>query len=154
MKDLNVHKLVNKLQGLFNQTLNLFLSELMLGAFLDSSLLFSISMLLATIYRFTSAFTYHDGTRADNTFFYSRINVVTISIFSAFLPLILQFPLRKNQRKAARAVLWFLAILLVITVTTNGAGTLSFPKTLPMRIIQLLISITSSTRAFGRPSTT
>lgn len=103
------------LRGLIEQTLSLFLNEQMLNLFLDTSLLFSISMLLAAVYRFTSAFTHPDG--SDNTFFYSRINAVTISLFSVFPPLMLQFPARKKQRKRIRAVLWFLVILFIIALT-------------------------------------
>lgn len=88
-----------KLYKLFEQTIN---------SFLDASLLFSISMLLAAIYRFISASQHPD--RMDNTFFYSLVNAITIPIFSVFPPLMLQFPARKERRNGIRAVLWFLVI--------------------------------------------
>lgn len=90
----------------FEQTLN---------AFLDASLLFSISMLLAAIYRFSSASRNPDGD--DNTFIYSLINAVTVSMFSVFPPLMLQFTARNLRRRGIRALLWFLVIAFTISMT-------------------------------------
>lgn len=106
MSALNANKLWQKFHGVFEQTLN---------TFLDSSLLFSISMLLAAIYRFASAARRPDG--EDNTFVYYLINTVTISMFSVFPPLILQFTARRLRRRGIRAFLWFLVIAFVITIT-------------------------------------
>lgn len=90
----------------FEQTLN---------AFLDASLLFSISLLLAAIYRFSSASRNPDG--EENTFIYSLINAVTVSMFAVFPPLILQSTARNLRRRGIRAMLWFFVIAFVITVT-------------------------------------
>lgn len=106
IKHLRAYKLWERLHGLFEKTLNLFL---------DASLLFSISMLLASIYRFTSAFKNPDN--AHNTFIYSLYNAVIISIFTVFPPLMIQFPERKLRRGGIRAILWFLVIAFVITLT-------------------------------------
>lgn len=85
----------------FEQTLN---------SFLDASLLFSISLLLATIYRFATAAQQPDD--GDNTFTYSLINAITVSIFSAFAPLLLQYTARGLRRRGMRAILWFVLIIL------------------------------------------
>lgn len=103
----------------FEQTLN---------TFLDASLLFSVSMLLAAIYRFSSAARHPDGD--DNTFIYSLINAVTASMFSVFPPLILQLKSRKLRRRGIRSILWFLVIAFVITMTIlyyrwRGPGAIS-----------------------------
>lgn len=106
IKALNANKLWQKFHSVFEQTLN---------TFLDSSLIFSISMLLAAIYRFASAAQRPDG--EDNTFVYYLVNTVTMSIFSVFPPMILQFTARRLRRRGIRAFLWFLVITFVITVT-------------------------------------
>lgn len=95
-----------KVNTIFDETMNLFL---------DTSLLFSISMLLAAIYRLSSAFQ-HPG-QDENTFMYSQLNAVTLSMFSVLPPLLLQFPERRLRRKHIRAILWFLVISLVTTLT-------------------------------------
>ncbi|KAG6355953.1 hypothetical protein INS49_015338 [Diaporthe citri] len=91
---------------LFEQTMNLFL---------DASLLFSISILLAAICRFISASEHPD--RKDNTFFYSLVNATTIPIFSVFPPLMLHFPARKERRNGLRAIMWFFVIGFATTLT-------------------------------------
>lgn len=99
IKVLEECSLWRKLYKLFEQTKNLFL---------DASLLFSISVLLAAIYRFVSASQHPD--RKDNTFLYSLVDAIIIPIFSVFPPLMLQFPARKERRNGIRAMLWFLVI--------------------------------------------
>ena len=103
---LKAYKPWKKFHSLFEQTLN---------SLLDTSLLFAISMLLACIYRFSSAARNPDG--EDNTFIYSLVNAVTMSMFSVFPPLILQLKARRLRRRGIRAILWFLVIAFVITVT-------------------------------------
>lgn len=105
--------------GWFEQTLN---------TFLDASLLFSASMLLASIYRFSSAA--RDPENGDNTFLYSLVNAVTVSMFSIFPPLILQLTARRLRRRGIRSILWFLVIAFVITMTIlyyrwRGPGVIS-----------------------------
>lgn len=99
-------KVWRRVHSWFEQTLN---------TFLDASLLFSISMLLAAIYRFSSAYRHPNG--EDNTFIYSLINAVTVSMFSVFPPLILQSTAPELRRRILRAILWFLVIAFVITLT-------------------------------------
>lgn len=99
-------KLWKTFHSWFEQTIN---------GFLDASLLFSISMLLACIYRFSSASRNPDG--EDNTFVYSLINAVTVSMFTVFPPLMLQLTAHDLRRRGIRAVLWFLVIAFVITTT-------------------------------------
>lgn len=100
------HKPWKTFHSWFEQTLN---------AFLDASLLFSISLLLAAIYRFSSASRNPNG--EENTFIYSLINAVTVSMFAVFPPLILQSTARNLRRRGIRAILWFFVIVFVITVT-------------------------------------
>lgn len=95
-----------RFHGWFEQTLN---------TFLDVSLLFSASMLLASIYRSSSAA--RDPEDGDNVFLYSLVNAVTISMFSIFPPLILQLTARRLRRRGIRSILWFLVIAFVITMT-------------------------------------
>lgn len=87
-----------------------------LNLFLDTSLLFSIAMLLAAVYRFISHLRHPDGVD-ENTFFYSLTNAITISIFTVFPPLILQFTERKQPPKVIRSILWFLVIILAMAIT-------------------------------------
>lgn len=96
----------NKVHTIFEKTLN---------SFLETSLLFSISMLLAAIYRLSSAFQKPSGD--ENTFMYSQLNAITVSMFSVLPPLLLQFPGRRLRRKHIRAILWFLVISLATTMT-------------------------------------
>lgn len=102
----NKYKPWHTLHSLFEQTLH---------TFLETSLLFSVSMLLAAIYRFISAS--EDPTREDNTFIYSQINVATVSIFSVFPPLVLHFSARRLRRERIRAILWFLVIAFMAILT-------------------------------------
>lgn len=115
--------------------------EKTLNTFLETSLLFSISMLLAAIYRFSSAFQ-HPG-HDENTFMYSQLNAVTVSMFSVFPPVLLQFPERRLRRKRIRVILWFLVISFVTTLTVlyhqwRGYGPISkhFMDHLPEMIRQ------------------
>lgn len=96
-----------KIDGWFRQTLN---------SLLDASLLFSISMLLAAIYRFASALQNPNGD--DNTFFYSLLNAATTALFLVFPPLILQLTAHDLRRKGVRILLWLLVVALVTTLTT------------------------------------
>lgn len=90
--------------------------EQKLDKFLNTSLLFSISMLLAAIYRFISYLRHPNGVD-ENTFFYSLTNAITVSIFTVFPPLILDIPERTQSKKVMRAILWFLVIILAMSVT-------------------------------------
>lgn len=103
---LRTYKHWTKFHGWFEQTLN---------TYLDASLLFSASMLLASIYRFSSAA--RDPENGDNTFIYSLVNAVTVSMFSVFPPLVLQLTARRLRRRGIRSILWFLVIAFVITMT-------------------------------------
>lgn len=103
---LKTYKPWRRFHGWFEQTLN---------TFLDASLLFSASMLLASIYRFSSAA--RDPGNGDNTFIYSLVNAVTVSMFSVFPPLILQLTARRLRRRGIRSILWFLVIAFVITMS-------------------------------------
>lgn len=100
------HKHWKRLHSLFEGTLN---------AFLDASLLFSISMLLAAIYRFASDLKHPDHN--ENTFFYSLLNSLTLSMFSIFPPLVLHLMARGLRRKVTRAILWFLIIVFITALT-------------------------------------
>jgi len=100
------HKHWKRLHNLFEGTLNVFL---------DASLLFSISMLLAAIYRFASDLMHPD--HDENTFFYSMLNSLTLSMFSIFPPLILHLMAQGLRRKGTRAILWFLIIVFVTALT-------------------------------------
>lgn len=93
------------LHSLIQQTLN---------SFLDSALVFSTAMLLASIYRFASTDLNPDG--EDNTFIYSLINAITMSMFSVFPPLILQLAARGLRRRRIRVILWFFVIGFTITL--------------------------------------
>lgn len=106
VKALQEYHTWTKVHTIFEKTLSLFL---------DTSLLFSISMLLAAIYRFSSAFQH--PSREENTFMYSQLNAVTISLFSVLPPLLLQLLERRLRRKIIRAMLWFLVISFVTTLT-------------------------------------
>ncbi|KAH8753566.1 hypothetical protein F5883DRAFT_191208 [Diaporthe sp. PMI_573] len=103
---LKAYKPWRKFHSWFEQTIN---------SFLDASLLFSISLLLASIYRFSAAARHPDD--ADNTFIYSLINAMTVSMFSVFPPLLLQFAARNLRRRGIRAICWFVVITFVITMT-------------------------------------
>ncbi|KAG6358269.1 hypothetical protein INS49_014153 [Diaporthe citri] len=103
---LETYKHWKRFHGWFEQTLN---------TFLDASLLSSASMLLASIYRFSSAV--RDPENGDNAFFYSLVNAVTVSMFSIFPPLTLQLTARRLRRRGIRSILWFLVIAFVITMT-------------------------------------
>lgn len=84
---------------------------------LDASLLFSISLLIAAIYRCASA--REDPSDEDNTFFYSLLNAVTTSLMMVFPPLVLQLTATHMglRRKGVRVVLWGVLIALLGTVS-------------------------------------
>lgn len=96
-----------KIVGWFRETIS---------SFLDASLIFAVAILVAAIYRFTSAF--RDSDQLDNAFPPSLWNAIIVALLSVFPPLILQCTSSDSlRRKGLRVLLWFLVV--VFTITSN-----------------------------------
>lgn len=88
-----------------------------IGGFLETSLIFSVSMLVAALYRYASAIR-RTSTKIENQSEYALIYSFTLSTLSVFPPIMLQALAEDDQnRKILRLFLWVLVAALVIPIT-------------------------------------
>ncbi|KIH90226.1 hypothetical protein SPBR_00370 [Sporothrix brasiliensis 5110] len=82
-------------------------------AFLDTGLIFSIAMLIASVYRHGSSRMHPDKSHS----IYQLTNATYIGIFSIFPPVLLQIVSPNRRRRRIRAFLWLVAIVLAVVLT-------------------------------------
>ena len=82
------------------------------STFVDTALLFSISMLVAATYRHASSLIHPDKTNS----IYGLMNSTYLSAFSIFPPLLLQTLAKDLRRRRIRLTLWFVVIILALSV--------------------------------------
>ncbi|CAK7223872.1 hypothetical protein SBRCBS47491_005356 [Sporothrix bragantina] len=97
------HRRWKYLVGAFHETV---------GSFIDTGLIFAISMLVSGVYRFGSTRVHPDKSHS----IYQLTNATYIGIFSMFPPLLLQIMAPTKRRRRIRAVLWLVAVHLTVTL--------------------------------------
>lgn len=93
----------NWIVGAFHETIQ---------AFLDTGLIFSISMLISGVYRFGSARMHPDKSHS----IYQLTNAAYIGILTMFPPILLQIVAPNRRRRRIRAVLWLLVVIMAIVL--------------------------------------
>lgn len=88
-----------------------------IGGFLETSLIFSVSMLVAAVYRYGSAIS-RTSIKTENQSVYALLYSFALSTLSVFPPIMLQaLADDDHNRKPLRLFLWFFVITLVIPIT-------------------------------------
>lgn len=85
-----------------------------ISTFLDSALVFSVSMLAAACFRLSQALLQNSGAEEGHWMIYATITSIHISTFSVFLPLVLYYVAQGTRKHWLRIVLWTLIALFCI----------------------------------------